>query len=290
MSELTHDATSRTVETPRGTLHYHEAGEGPPLLLLHGSGPGVSGWANFRDNLPVFAEHFRTLILDFPGFGKSYSSAGNPMLAALPAVVDFLDALSLGALPVLGNSMGGNVAARLAAGHPERVSRLVTIGGVGIPLFSAAPPEGIKLLVQFVEDPTRERLRAWMESMVHDTGLLTDEFFELRWQAASDPGALADVRKLFNAGSLLAMRDRATGAGQVVDSLTRIQAPTLLTWGRDDRVTPLDGALLPMRLIPKVELHVFYDCGHWAMIERKDEFESVVLSFLLRDRKVDAGL
>lgn len=285
MTELTHDGTAKTVETPRGPLHYHEAGDGPPLLLLHGSGPGVSAWANYRGNLPVFAEHFRTLALDFPGFGKSYSPDGNPMPAALPAVIDFLDALGLDSVPVLGNSMGGNIAARLASANPERVSRLVTIGGIGLPLFSPSPPEGIKLLVQFVEDPTRERLMAWMESMVFDTGLLTDEFVELRWQAASDPAALADVRKLFNSDSLAAMGRRGAGTADAVGMLTTIQAPTLITWGRDDRVTPLDGSLVPMRLIPQVELHVFYDCGHWAMIERKDEFESTVLSYLLRDVK-----
>jgi 2-hydroxy-6-oxonona-2,4-dienedioate hydrolase len=285
MTELTHDGTSKTVETPNGTLHYHEAGEGPPLLLLHGSGPGVSGWANYRDNLPVFAEHFRTLVLDFPGFGKSYSCDGNPMVAALPAVVDFLDALSLGAIPVVGNSMGGNVAARLAAGHPERVSRLVTLGGIGLSVFSPAPPEGIKLLAQFVADPTRERLISWMESMVYDTAILTEEFVEMRWRAASAPDALADIGKLFNPGALAAMRDRGAGATDQVGLLTKIQAPTLVTFGRDDRVTPLDNCLLPMRLIPKCELHVFYDCGHWAMIERKEEFESVVLSYLLRDLK-----
>jgi pimeloyl-ACP methyl ester carboxylesterase len=285
VADLTHDSTARTVGTPKGTLHYHEAGDGPPLLLLHGSGPGVSAWANYRGNLPAFAEHFRTLALDFPGFGKSYSPAGNPMPAALPAVVDFLDALGLDAVPVVGNSMGGNVAARLAAGHPERVGRLVTIGGVGLSLLSPAPPEGIILLVRFVEDPTRERLLEWMESMVHDPGLLTEEFVEMRWQAASDPAALADVRALFNSGSLAAMRNRGAMAADSVGMLTRIQAPTLVTWGRDDRVTPLDGALAAMRLIPRAELHVFHDCGHWAMIERKDEFESTVLSYLLRDVK-----
>ena len=290
MSELTHDGTSRTVETPRGTLHYHEAGEGPPLLLLHGSGPGVSGWANYRGNLGAFAQHYRTLALDFPGFGKSYSPGENPMLAAPPAVVDFLDALSLGSVPIVGNSMGGNVAARLAASKPERVSRLVTLGGIGVPVFSASPSEGMKLLVQFVEDPTRERLQAWMESMVYDTAILTEEFVEMRWAAASDPAALADVRKLFNSASLAAMGKRGSTAPAQVEMLTRIQAPTLAVFGRDDRVTPLDSALLPMRLIPKCELHVFHDCGHWAMIERKDEFESVVLSFLLRDRKAEAGL
>ena len=142
MDELTHDATSRTLETAKGTLHYHEAGDGPPLLLLHGSGPGVSGWANFRGNLPAFAEHFRTLVLDLPGFGKSYSCEGSPLMAAPGAVLDFLDGMALDSVPIVGNSMGGNVAARIAAAHPDRVSRLVTIGGVGVPLFSPRPGRG----------------------------------------------------------------------------------------------------------------------------------------------------
>lgn len=284
MSELTHDATSRTLETEQGALHYHEAGDGPPLLLLHGSGPGVSGWANFRGNLPVFAEHYRTLVLDLPGFGKSYSCEGSPLMAAPQAVLDFLDGMSLESIPIVGNSMGGNVASRIAALNPERVNRLVTIGGVGFNLFSPSPPEGVKLLVQFVEDPTRERLVAWMESMVYDPSILTAEFVELRWQAASEPAALADVRRMFNSKILAAMRRRNPMVGDQVGMLAKIEAPTLLTFGRDDRVTPLDSVLVPMRVIPKCEVHIFHDCGHWAMIERKDEFESVVLSFLLRDR------
>ncbi|AZG45911.1 alpha/beta fold hydrolase [Gordonia insulae] len=281
---LTHDATRRTLDTDKGVLHYHEAGDGPPLLLLHGSGPGVSGWSNYQGNLPAFAEHFRTLILDFPGFGKSYSCDENPMLTALPSVLDFLDGMGLGEVAVVGNSMGGNVASRLAATHSDRVKRLVTIGGIGTPVFSASPPEGIKLLVQFVDDPTRENLMAWMESMVYDPALLTGEFVESRWQTASDPAALADVRRLFNAGSLAGMRVR-NGAAVVnqIETLTKIAAPTLLTWGRDDRVTPLDSSLMPMRLIPNCELHVFHNCGHWAMIERKDEFEKTVIPYLLRD-------
>jgi pimeloyl-ACP methyl ester carboxylesterase len=286
MSELTHDATSRTLETERGTLHYHEAGDGPPLVLLHGSGPGVSGWANFRGNLPAFTEHFRTLVLDFPGFGKSYSCEGSPLMAAPQAVLDFLDGMSLDAVPIVGNSMGGNVASRIAALNPDRVSRLVTIGGVGINLFSASPPEGVKLLVQFVEDPTRERLVAWMESMVYDRSILTEEFVELRWQAAIEPAALEDVRRMFNSKVLAAMGRRNPMVGDQVGLLAKIQAPTLITFGRDDRVTPLDSVLVPMRVIPKCEVHIFHDCGHWAMIERKDEFESVVLSFLLRDRVI----
>ncbi len=280
--DLTYDATSRTVATAAGELHYHEAGDGPPLLLLHGSGPGVSAWANFRDNLPAFAEHFRTIALDFPGFGTSYSCDGNPLVVAPGAVTELLDALELGAVPILGNSMGGNVAARVAAAEPERVTRLVTIGGLGVALFSASPPEGVKLLVQFVEDPTRERLVAWMESMVFDPEILTEEFVELRWRTASEPAALDDVRRMLNSRSLAAMRRAPLGAPDQVATLARIKAPTLVTWGRDDRVTPLDNVLLPLRVIRNCEVHVFPDCGHWAMIERKDEFERVVLEYLLR--------
>jgi pimeloyl-ACP methyl ester carboxylesterase len=79
-------------------------------------------------------------------------------------------------------------------------------------------------------------------------------------------------------------KGRAFGAADAVAMLTKIKAPTLVMFGRDDRVTPMDGSLAAMRLIPQCELHVFYDCGHWAMIERKDEFESTVLAFLARDR------
>lgn len=275
-------ATSRTVATAAGELHYHEAGSGAPLLLLHGSGPGVSAWSNFRGNLPAFAADFRTLALDFPGFGVSQPCDGSPLAAAPGAVTAFLDALGLDAVAILGNSMGGNVATQVAAAHPERVHRIVTIGGVGTALFATSPSEGVKLLVQFVEDPTRERLVTWMESMVFDPSILTDEFVDLRWQVASRPEALADVRRMFNTKILGAMRRAPLAAPDQVATLASVKAPTLVTWGRDDRVTPLDSMLVPMRVIRNCEVHVFADCGHWAMIERKTEFERVALEFLNR--------
>jgi pimeloyl-ACP methyl ester carboxylesterase len=284
MSALTFEATSRQLATDQGPLHYHEAGEGPPLVLLHGSGPGVSAWANYGANLAVFAEYFRVLALDFPGFGTSYLPEGHPVMVAPDAVIAFLDGLGLGSVPIVGNSLGGGVAAQVAAKHPDRVSRLVTMGGVGIALLSPAPAEGIKLLVEFVEDPTRDRLVKWMESMVYDTALITDEFVELRWKQATNPAALEGIRRLYNRQLLNNFRAMA-GNPASLGMLPLIQAPTLITWGRDDRVTPLDAALTAMRFIPRCELHVFYDCGHWAMIERKAEFESTVLSFLLRDSR-----
>ena len=230
----------------------------------------------------AFAEHFRTIALDFPGFGISHACESNPLVEAPGAVTGLLDALDLPSVAVVGNSMGGNVGARVAANAPERIHRLVTIGGVGTALFSPSPPEGVKLLVQFVEDPTRERLVAWMESMVFDPSILTEELVEQRWHTASQPGALDDVRRMFNPKVLAAMRRAPLGAPDQVATLARITAPTLVTWGRDDRVTPLDSVLLPLRVIRNCEVHLFPDCGHWAMIERKAEFERVTLEFLRR--------
>jgi pimeloyl-ACP methyl ester carboxylesterase len=283
MSEIDAEATGRTLSTPHGDLHYHEAGDGPPLVLLHGSGPGASGWANYQGNLPTFAARFRCLVPDLPGFGRSYKPADNPAVHGPDAVVAFLDGLGLDRVAIIGNSLGGGIAARVAAARPERVERLVTLGGVGVPFFGVLPSEGIVRLVDFVEDPTRDRLVEWMRSMVYDPAVLTDELVEARWRAASEPAALAAIRRIYNREMLGVLRQVMLDNTEALALLRRIQAPTLVTWGRDDRVTPLDGAIAPLRLIPHGELHVFPDCGHWAMIERKAEWESVVLSFLGRD-------
>src|ERR1700757_294894 len=108
-SELSYDGTLREIATDKGVLRYHEAGDGPVLLMLHGSGPGVTGWRNFRGNLDVFDTHFRCLILEFPGFGVSDDFGGHPMLTAQEAVMKVTEALRLGRGGIIGNSMGGGV-------------------------------------------------------------------------------------------------------------------------------------------------------------------------------------
>jgi pimeloyl-ACP methyl ester carboxylesterase len=282
--ELTHDSTARELRTDRGTLRYHEAGEGPPLLLLHGSGPGVTGWRNFRGNLPVLAGHFRCLILEFPGFGVSHPADEHPMLAAVKAVPRFLDDLGLRQVDIIGNSMGGFVATAVALAHPDRVRRLVTVGGIGTNIFSPAPGEGIRLLSQFTDDPTRERLIAWLHSMVYNPALVTEELIEERWALATDPATLESARRMYGSAAIAAMTNAArnSDAPPAWAMLHKIKTRTLITWGRDDRVSPVDMALLPMRTIPDVEVHIFPDCGHWVMIEQKTAWESVVLAFLTR--------
>ncbi|MEV8544794.1 alpha/beta fold hydrolase [Streptomyces sp. NPDC051572] len=280
---LTAEDTLRELRTAEGTLRYHEAGDGPPLLLLHGSGPGVTGWRNYRGNLPVFAKQFRCLALEFPGFGVSDPTDENPMMAAPKAVLRFLDGLGLERVDVIGNSMGGFVAAGLAVAHKDLFRRVVTIGGVGRNILSPGPSEGLNLLVEFAENPTRENLVQWLRSMVHDPALLTEELVEERWRTATVPATLEASRRIYGRRAMAAMQAAQAHSDQPIWAvLHKITAPTLLTWGRDDRVTPLESALIPMRTIPKAELHVLPDCGHWAMIEQKEAWESAVLAFLTR--------
>ncbi len=282
MSDFSFEATSRFLETDKGRLHYHEAGSGPALLLLHGSGPGVTGWANFQGNLPFFSRHFRTIILDAPGYGKSDPADGDPVAVARDAVVALMDGLGIGAAHVVGNSYGGIVGGHLAASHPDRVLRYITIGGIGFNITSTFPNEGLTRLVDFIEDPTRENIIAWLESMVYDKAIITDELIDMRYKAALEPVTMESSRKMYTRAALgfIAQSMSGPAVAQRIDYLGRIQAPTLIMWGRDDKVSPLDGALLPMRIIPNAELHVFPRCGHWTMIEHKDRFEALALDFL----------
>jgi 4,5:9,10-diseco-3-hydroxy-5,9,17-trioxoandrosta-1(10),2-diene-4-oate hydrolase len=273
-----YDETSQTLEAGY-RLHYHEAGEGPALILLHGSGPGVTGWTNFGANLPIFAEHFRTIILDMPGFGGSASPEYDqqyPPVAA-EAVAMFMEGVGLDSAHLLGNSMGGNVASHVALNYPDRVQRMVMMGpgGLAVNVFGPSPNEGTKRLIEFMGDPSRERMVAWVRTMVSDQALVTDELIDSRMENAMKPGVMDSTRAIF--GTFFKFPDPTP----LWSRANEIQHPTLITWGRDDRMLPFEGALFPFRQMPNADLHVFSNCGHWAQVERKDDFERVVIDYLL---------
>ncbi len=278
------EAALRELSTDHGVLRYYDIGDGPPVLLLHGSGPGVTGWQNYRGVVGELSRHFRCLILEFPGYGVSDPGDGHPFTMADASVGRFLDGLGLGRVDVIGNSMGGIVGARVAIAEPQRIRRLVTIGGIGRPVLSPAPSEGIRTLIEFTDDPTREKLVRWLHAMVSDPATVTAELIEERWRLATDPETLRIARKMYGSAAF-ASNAEATKMDTSTPywaQLHRIAAPTLLTWGRDDRVSPVDMALLPMRDIPRAELHVLPGCGHWTMIEAREAWLSAVLAFLTR--------
>jgi 4,5:9,10-diseco-3-hydroxy-5,9,17-trioxoandrosta-1(10),2-diene-4-oate hydrolase len=263
-------------------LHYEEAGDGPVVVMLHGGGPGASGMSNFARNLPVFADHFRTIVVDQPGFGKSDKPPveGNYFTFAANALRDLLDEIGIARIHLVGNSLGGGTAVRFALNFSERTDRLVLMGpgGLSLNVFAPEPTEGVKRLAEFPAPPgpSREKMAAFIRTMVFDQRVVTDELIDERFVSASDPEQMAAMARL---GASFYDPD-CFEDGMLWREVHRLRNRVLLIWGREDRVNPLDGALVALKLIRRAQLHVFGGCGHWAQLEKFDEFNRLAISFL----------
>jgi len=283
--DATFESTSRYAQVRAGDrdlkLHYHEAGvgNGPTVVLLHGGGPGASSWSNFGRNIAVLSRRFHVLAVDQPGYGHSDKLAEHEQYnrysaAALLALVDHL---GLERVALVGNSLGGGTAVRFALDHTDRAGRLVLMGpgGLSMNLFSPDPTEGVKLLGRFTAEPTRENMERFLRIMVYDQKLITPELVDERFAIASQPDSLAAARAM---GKSFAGPDFELG--MMWREVYKLRQPVLLLWGREDRVNPLDGALVALKTIPRVQLHVFGQCGHWVQVEKFEEFNNLTTHFL----------
>ena len=280
------ETTSRFADLPSGLrLHYHEAGDpsAQTVVLLHGGGPGASAWSNFGRNLAVLSERFHVLAVDQPGFGRSTKPTEFDrqfFTFSADALAELLDALGVERAHCVGNSLGGGTSVRFALNHPGKAGRLVLMapGGLGLNVFAPDPTEGIKKLYAFAAPPgpSREKLADFLRTLVFDPSMITDELVEERFGYAADPESLRAM------GAMGASFARPGGVEEAMlwREAYRLRQRVLLIWGREDRVNPLDGALVALKLIPRAQLHVFGGCGHWAMLEKFDEFNRLTADFL----------
>ncbi|NUP31739.1 MAG: alpha/beta fold hydrolase [Streptomycetaceae bacterium] len=276
---LTQEAAARFVRTKDWKLRYYEAGAGHPVVLLHGSGPGATGWSNFAGNIEALAEHFHVYAVDMPGWGES-DAATVDRLDHVDAAIQFLDALGIDKAAFVGNSMGGQTSLRLATEHPERITHLVTMGApLGkIPtLFGAGdgPSEGLKVLIEAYRDASPENMRRLVEIMCFDKArFATPELCKARSDAA-----LARPEHLHNyVDGLPKGAPLPTWVNPAL--LPGITTPTLIIHGRDDRVVSYEVSLHLLASVPNSRLVVLNRCGHWAMIEHADEFNRLVTDFV----------
>lgn len=279
MSKFTNESTSKFVQTEDWKLHINDAGEGEVILMIHGSGPGATGWANFHRNVTPFVEAgYRVILMDCPGFGKS-----DPLVSDEPrfdlngrAIGQLLDALEVEKAHLIGNSMGGGSALAFARSNQARVGKLILMGSAGVgpySVFTPVPMEGIGLLMKLYADPSMENLKQMLDVFVHDSSQLTEELIELRHQSI-----LSMPQHLEN---FLQSHQLSKGVmGDYSADLRHIDNETLITWGRDDRFVPLDWGLKLLQLMPNSRLHVFSRCGHWAQWEHADAFNRLVLDFI----------
>lgn len=283
MTLASETSSSRFVRIQEGDLdlqlHYNDVGQGAEtVVMLHGSGPGASGWANFNRNIePLTSAGYRVILMDCPGWSKSdpIVCRGSRSDLNARALKGLLDALDLDRVHILGNSMGGHTAVAFALASPQRVGKLVLMGGGtgGASPFTPMPTEGIKLLNGLYREPTIDNLKKMMNVFVFDASSLTEELFQTRLD-----NMLARRDHLENFVASLAANPK-----QFPDfspRLHEISAPTLVVWGREDRFVPMDAGLRLLAGLPNAQLHVFNRCGHWAQWEHAEAFNRMVLDFL----------
>lgn len=274
---LTEENTSRFVELPTGRVHYNEAGEGPALLLLHGSGPGATGWSNFGANIATLSERFTCYAVDMPGWGQSYSALPTER-DHVQTALEFLDALDIERAAFVGNSLGGLTGIRFAIEHAERQSHLIAMGAAvsGSKLFSAGdgPTEGLKVLRKAYENPGIESMRELVDVMVFDAGQQAEAVAQTRLAALmANPEHIANF--------LATEHNPRDFPGE--EAIAGIASPTLLIHGRDDRVLHYEHSLKLLSLITDSRLVLFNRCGHWAQVERAEEFNRLVTDFVLNN-------
>jgi 2-hydroxymuconate-semialdehyde hydrolase len=253
--------------------NYHDVGTGFPVLLIHGSGPGVSAWANWRLTIPVLTAHRRVIAPDMVGFGFSERPAGITynMDTWVAQAVGLLDALKIEQADLVGNSFGGGLALALAIRHPQRVRRLVLMGTAGVP-FTLTP--GLDAVWGY--QPSIANMRKLLDIFAYDRSLMSDELAELRYKASIQPGFQEAFESMFPA-------PRQNGVNSLTsleEDIRALSHETLVIHGREDQVLPLSNSLTLADWIQRAQLHVFGRCGHWTQIEHAARFTQLVGNFL----------
>lgn len=269
---MTNPEIGRSVTAAGIRTNLHDVGAGSPLLMIHGSGPGVSAWANWRLSIPVLAQRARVIAPDMVGFGFSDRPAGQryTMDAWVAQAVGVLDALDVERADLVGNSFGGALALALAIRHPQRVRRLVLMGAVGVP-FEITP--GLDAVWGY--QPSFEAMRKLMDVFAWNRALATDELARLRYEASIRPGFQESFSAMFPAPRQASV-DAMCSPEAAIRALPH---ETLVLHGREDRVIPLANSLTLAQWIPNSQLHVFGHCGHWTQIEHAARFNRLVGDF-----------
>ena len=265
----------RTIDAGGIDTSYLEAGSGDPLIMLHGSRPGVSGLANWQHNITALSQRFHVLAPDIVGFGAT--ERPDDIIYSLRTWTDhvwaFLDAHGIGTAAIVGNSLGGRIALQMATDRPDRITKMVLMGvpGVGMTLT-----DGLVALRGY--EPSHDAMRDLLRNyFAVDPTMITDELVAIRYAASIADGAYEAYRTMF-----FDPRHAGSDLGITENEVRAITTPTLLVHGREDKVVPMQVSVTMLGLLPNADLHVFSACGHWTQIERADEFSALVSDYLAR--------
>ncbi|MDP7704704.1 MULTISPECIES: alpha/beta fold hydrolase [unclassified Mycobacterium] len=280
----------QTVVVNGRAIFYAEAGSGAAVVLLHGGGPGASGVTNYSRNIDALARRFRVIVPDMPGYGRSTKTLdqSDPFGCLADAIRGLLDVLGLEKAHLVGNSYGGAAALRLALDTPHRVDRLVLMGPGGIGTTRALPTAGLNSLMSYYggDGPSRDKLASFIRTyLVYEGDSVPDELIDLRYHASIDPDVVANP-PLRRPSGPLALRTLWRMDLTRDARLKHLQTPTLVLWGRDDKVNRPAGGPMLLNTLPNAELVMTSHTGHWLQWERAELFNKLVCEFLQSDSRL----
>ncbi len=258
-------------------LHYVQAGEGPVVLLVHGLGTSSVTWGHNIE--PLAAAGYTVLALDLPGHGdsdKPRSLTYGPEAGAR-LIHDFLNALSVDRVSLVGSSAGGLIASLFALDHPLRVDRLMLVasGGLGRDVSWALRIVSVPLLGELIYQPRLMRLLGVGNRLFYRPPTLPDGFRPE--SSRSDPESRrVTIQAIRSCITLFGQKKRC----QILDRLEGLAAPIMTVWGTEDRYIPVSHAHLIGRALPRAEVRTIPECGHWPHMEKPAEFNALLIQFL----------
>lgn len=261
-----------TIDAAGIATNYHDEGDGFPILLIHGSGPGVSAWANWRLNLPELAKEFRVIAPDIVGFGftERPPDVSYDLQTWKRHLIGLLDALNLEKVGLVGNSFGGALTLAIAADVPDRVERFVLMGSAGL---SFPITDALDRIWGY--EPSISEMRYMLDLMAFDRGLVNDELAELRFRASTREGFQESYSAMFPAPR----QEQLDALATPEETIQAIPHEALVIHGREDRILPVEVAYRLVSLLDRAQLHVFGRCGHWTQIEHAERFNRLVADF-----------
>lgn len=267
------EVRGKSIEALGIETNYHDVGEGAPLILVHGSGPGVSAYANWGRTIPVLSQNFRVVAPDVAGFGFTLppDDTTYSMDFWVDHLVAFMDEMKIERAHFLGNSFGGGLVLALAVRHPERIDRMMLMGSAGL---DYTPPSYDH--IDLSEGLTAKVMKQVATMFTYYPETITDEMVDMRQELMKLTGGMKREAQMFPGNPKLS---RVATMMTPVQLIAKIDRPTLLVHGRDDQIMPPAISQRLHDLIAGSDLHIFARCGHWSQLDRFDEFNALATAF-----------
>lgn len=269
---MSNQEIAKSIKTGSFNTNYHDIGEGEEIMFIHGSGPGVSAWANWRLCIPNLSKDFRVIAPDMAGFGYTQRVDGITynMDVWVKQIINLMDELNIEKTNLVGNSFGGALALALVIKYPNRFKKIVLMGSMGVEFELT---HGLNQAWGYT--PSIENMKSLLDTFAYSRVLVTDELARLRYEASTQEGFQESFSSMFPHPR----QESVTSMASNEEDIQNIQNEVLIIHGRDDKVIPFDNSIRLHKLIKNSHLHSFGKCGHWSQIEHKDDFNKLLEDF-----------